>query len=175
MSTSGNFTRRLLSCGQVGGIDKSSKSCRDTFGSVKKRLVDTVSHLLFACFCRVFSDTYENALRLCDLFRFLTASTDFLLPPVSPLPLPSCLPASYLPQLPCRPSPQLCSVISCTFQMFYPHYSICLTPQPLHFFSSPTPPNSNHGRSCFNLYGEHSRVIELLCSRTLFAYMLLHQ
>lgn len=95
---------------------------------------------MFACFCRVFSGTYENARRLCDLFRFLTASTDFLLPPVSPLPLPSCLAASYLSQLPCRPSPQLCSVISCTFQMFYPHYSICLTPQPLHFLSSPTTP-----------------------------------
>lgn len=36
MLTSGNFTRRLLSCSQVGGIDKSSKTCRDTFSSVKR-------------------------------------------------------------------------------------------------------------------------------------------
>lgn len=88
--------------------------------------------------------------RLCDLFRFLTASTDFLLLPVSPLPLPSCLAASYLPQLPCRPSPRLCSVISCTFQMFYPHYSICLPHPPSTFFLPPAPPSysSYYERSC---------------------------
>lgn len=43
---------------------------------------------------------------------------------------------SYLPQLPCPPSHQLCSVISHAVQMFHPHYSICsssslLPPPPL--------------------------------------------
>lgn len=81
--------------------------------------------------------SWQSQLASCCLLSFL----------VSSLPLP-CLAASYLPQLSCRPSPQLCTVISCIVQMFYPHCSICLPPSTIFFllpFFSPPPRNSNFG------------------------------
>lgn len=50
------------------------------------------------------------------------------------------LSVSYLPQLSCRPSHQLCSVISCAVQMFHPRYSICSPAPTSSFLPPPSPP-----------------------------------
>ena len=62
-------------------------------------------------------------------------------PPHPPLfsSLSFSLSVSYLPQLSCRPSHRLCSVISCAVQMFHPRYSIC-SPTPSSFFLPPPSP-----------------------------------
>lgn len=61
-STSGNFTRRLRSCGQVGGIDKSSKTFGDTFSSLKKR----TCRRRFPSYARVFLPSFSRHLRECS-------------------------------------------------------------------------------------------------------------